>query len=60
MTRRLNRKSESRLTDNLSFRVSPACRLFIEDVAKAHDCGICDAARLVLDEAMGCNEAGTS
>jgi len=40
------------MTENISFRATEEHRLFLERVAAANGCGICQAARIVLDEAM--------
>ena len=44
--------SYERLRDAVSFRVSDAERAFLENIARERDCGIAEAGRVIIDEAM--------
>lgn len=41
-----------RLMDAVSFRVSPSQRAFMEKVAEKYNVGLCEAGRIILDEAI--------
>lgn len=41
-----------RLMDAVSFRVSPSQREFLEKIAEERNVGLCEAGRIVIDEAM--------
>lgn len=45
-----------RLMDAVSFRVSPSQRAFLEKIAEKHNVGLCEAGRIIINEAM--NRAG--
>jgi hypothetical protein len=51
---RVNRRKRGleRLMDAVSFRVSPAQRAFLEKIAEERNVGLCEAGRIVIDEAM--------
>jgi hypothetical protein len=48
--------SYERLRDAVSFRVSDAERAFLEKIAKERNCGIAQAGRAIIDEAMKSRE----
>jgi hypothetical protein len=50
-------RREKRLCDAISFRVSPEQREFLEQIAKEHNVGICEAGRIIIDKAR-CNPGG--
>jgi hypothetical protein len=41
-----------RLMDAVSFRVSPSQRAFLEKIAEDKNVGLCEAGRIIIDEAM--------
>ncbi len=38
--------------DAVSFRISPAQRAFLEKTAEERNVGLCEAGRIIIDEAM--------
>jgi hypothetical protein len=46
------KKREERLMEAVSFRVSRQQREFLEKIAEERNVGLCEAARIVLSEAM--------
>ncbi len=51
-------KSDKRLCDAISFRVSPEQRAFLERIAEENNVGLCEAGRLVIDKVR--NKEGIS
>jgi hypothetical protein len=53
-TMRVKRRKRGmeRLMDAVSFRVSPSQRAFLEKIAEEKNVGLCEAGRIVIDEAM--------
>ena len=51
---RVNRRKRGteRLMDAVSFRVSPSQRAFLEKIAEDKNVGLCEAGRIVINEAM--------
>jgi hypothetical protein len=47
-----NPRDYERLCDAFSFRISAKQREFLEKMAEERNCGLCEAARSVLDDAM--------
>ena len=47
-----NQKGAERLTDAIAYRISASQRAFLERIAEEKNVGLCEAARIVLDEAM--------
>ena len=47
-----NQKGPERLTDAIAYRISASQRAFLERIAEEKNVGLCEAARIVLDEAM--------
>ena len=45
-------KRDKRLCDAISFRVSQEQRAFLEMIAEERSVGLCEACRIVVDEAM--------
>ena len=45
-------RGKERLMDAVSFRVSPSQRAFLEKIAEDKNVGLCEAGRIVIDEAM--------
>jgi len=45
-------KRDQRLCDAISFRISPEQRTFLENIAEERSVGLCEACRIVVDEAM--------
>jgi len=45
-------KYETRMCDAIALRVKPCQRAFLEELAEEHGCGLCEASRIVIDEAM--------
>ena len=56
MRKRRNQKGSERLTDAIAYRISASQRAFLERIAEEKNIGLCEAARIILDEAM--NKAG--
>ena len=52
MKKRRNQKGSERLTDAIAYRVSASQRAFLERIAEEKNIGLCEAARIILDEAM--------
>lgn len=52
-----NQKGSERLTDAIAYRISASQRAFLEQIAEKKNVGLCEAARIILNEAMA--EAGT-
>ena len=50
VTRR--KRGMERLMDAVSFRVSPSQRAFLEKIAEEKNVGLCEAGRIIIDEAM--------
>jgi hypothetical protein len=48
-----NQKGSERLTDAIAYRISASQRAFLEQIAEEKNVGLCEAARTILDEAMG-------
>ena len=46
-----NQKGIERLTDAIAYRISASQREFLEQIAEEKNIGLCEAARIVLDEA---------
>ncbi|MDD1759748.1 MAG: hypothetical protein LUQ44_04005 [Methanothrix sp.] len=46
-----NQKGTERLTDAIAYRISASQREFLERMAEEKNIGLCEAARIVLDEA---------
>jgi hypothetical protein len=46
-----NQKGSERLTDAIAYRITASQRAFLEQIAEEKDIGLCEAARIVLDEA---------
>ena len=46
-----NQKGFERLTDAIAYRISASQRAFLEQIAEEKNIGLCEAARIVLDEA---------
>jgi hypothetical protein len=51
-------KREKRMCDAISFRVLPEQREFMEKLAEKHNVGLCEAGRIIIDDAMA--RAGTA
>lgn len=47
-----NPRGYERLRDAFSFRISDEHRAFLEKLAAERNCGLCEAARSILDDAM--------
>lgn len=47
-----NPRNYERLCDAFSFRISAQQRAFLERIAEERNCGLCEAARSILDDAM--------
>jgi len=45
-------KREKRMCDAISFRVLPEQREFMEKIAEKHNVGLCEAGRIIIDDAM--------
>ena len=45
-------KYGERLCDAFSFRLTPSQRRWLEEISEQRKIGLCEAARLVLDEGM--------
>jgi hypothetical protein len=45
-------KRTKRMCDAISFRVLPEQREFLEKIAKKYNVGLCEAGRILIDEAM--------
>jgi hypothetical protein len=45
-------KREERMCDAISLRVLPEQRAFLEKIAEKNKVGLCEAGRIVIDEAM--------
>jgi hypothetical protein len=56
MKRLKNQKGPERLTDAIAYRISASQRAFLERIAEEKNVGLCEAARIILDEAI--NKAG--
>jgi len=52
------KKREERMCDAISFRVLPAQREFMEMIAEKHNVGLCEAGRIIIDDAMARAGAG--
>jgi hypothetical protein len=52
MNKYRNQKGSERLTDAVAYRISASQRAFLEQVAEEKNVGLCEAARVVLNEAM--------
>jgi hypothetical protein len=46
-----NQKGSERLTDSIAYRISASQRSFLERIAEEKNVGLCEAARIILDEA---------
>jgi len=46
------KKREERMCDAISFRVLPAHRDFMEKIAEKHNVGLCEAARIIIEDSM--------
>ena len=46
-----NQKGSERLTDAVAYRISASQRAFLERIAEEKNVGLCEAARMILDEA---------
>ena len=51
MRRCRNQKGSERLTDAIAYRITASQRAFLEQIAEEKNVGVCEAARIVLDEA---------
>ena len=47
-----NQKGSERLTDAIAYRISASQRAFLERIAEEKNVGLCEAARIILDDAM--------
>ncbi len=47
-----NRRQATRLCDAIALRVSSKQRAFLEKIAKDQNVGMCEAGRMIIDEAM--------
>jgi hypothetical protein len=45
-------KRDTRLCDNLAFRITLSQRIFLERIASERGVSLCEGARLIIDEAM--------
>ena len=50
--RRLNQKGTERLTDAIAYRITATQRAFLERLSEERNVGLCEAARIVLDDVM--------
>ncbi len=57
MERRKNQKGSERLNDAIAYRISASQRAFLERIAEEKNVGVCEAARIILNEAR-MKEAG--
>ena len=46
-----NQKGPERLTDAIAYRISASQRAFLEQIAEEKNIGLCEAARIILDDA---------
>jgi hypothetical protein len=45
-----NQKGAERLTHAIAYRISASQRAFLEQIAEEKNVGLCEAARMILDE----------
>jgi hypothetical protein len=50
MRRCRNQKGPERLTDAIAYRITASQRAFLEQIAEEKNIGLCEAARVILDE----------
>ena len=57
---RIRRQGDQRLCDAISFRISPEQRTFLENIAEERGVNLCEACRIVVDEAMARRKGGNA
>lgn len=56
LPRRIRR--EKRMSDSISLKVLPEMRAFLEAMAEKHHVGLCEAGRIIIENAMTRARAG--